>query len=72
MRRGLDLSGQQEFLVAGLPFINSTLSRRLLAQFGSVRKVFTAKPERLMKIDKIGEKKARQIWDLINARYEKD
>ena len=62
---------QQEYIVAGLPFVNSTLSRRLLEHFGSVKRVFNAKPDKLMRIDKIGEKKAKQIWELINEGYEK-
>ena len=32
----------QEFLVAGLPKVNTKLSRRLLSEFGSVRNVFSA------------------------------
>ena len=71
-KRVMDMARHQEFIVAGLPHINSTLSRRLLEQFGSVRKIFNAKPERLMRVDKIGEKKARKIWELINSDYEKD
>lgn len=63
------LPEQQEFLVAGLPFVSNTLSKRLLQKFGSVKKVFNAKPEKLMKIEKIGEKKARKIWEVINAEY---
>ncbi len=71
-KRAMDTHGQQEFILAGLPHINSKLSRRLLEHFGSVRKVFTAKPERLMKVEKIGEKKARTIWELINSEYERN
>jgi len=66
------LSRQQEFIVAGLPFVSSTLSKRLLKRFGSVRGVFTAKQEKIMKVDKIGEKKARRIWEVINARYKEN
>jgi Fanconi anemia group M protein len=68
----MDKPSQQEYIVAGLPFVSSTLSRRLLESFGSVKKVFNAKPERLMKIDKIGEKKAKKIWKLINEEYERE
>jgi ERCC4-type nuclease len=71
-KRAVERARQQEFIVAGLPHINSKLSRRLLERFGSVRKVFMAKPERLMKVDKIGEKKARKIWELINGDYERE
>ena len=71
-KRPANLPGQQEFVVAGLPSVNSTLSRRLLEHFGSVKKIFNAKPERLMKVDKIGEKKACQIFELLNSRYERE
>jgi ERCC4-type nuclease len=71
-KRVMDRARRQEFIVAGLPHINSKLSRRLLERFGSVRKVFMARPERLMKVEKIGEKKARSIWELINSDYEKE
>ncbi len=71
-KRAMERARHQEFIVAGLPAVNSTLSRRLLESFGSVRKVFMAKPERLMKVEKIGEKKAKTIWELINCDYEKE
>ncbi len=71
-KRVMDRARHQEFIVAGLPHINSKLSRRLLERFGSVRKVFMAKTERLMKVEKIGEKKARTIWELINSDYERE
>jgi Fanconi anemia group M protein len=61
----------QEFLVAGLPHINTKLSRRLLQHFGSVKKVFSAKEEQLMRVDGIGKEKARKIWCLLNEKYEK-
>jgi Fanconi anemia group M protein len=71
-KRVMEKARHQEFIVAGLPFVNSKLSRRLLEHFGSVRKIFMAKPERLMKIDKIGEKKAKQIWELVNSDYDRE
>ena len=59
----------QEFLVAGLPHINAKLSKRLLKKFKTPRKIFTAKEEKLMKIDGLGKKKARKISDLLNRKY---
>jgi Fanconi anemia group M protein len=61
----------QEYVVSGLPKVNSKLSKRLLEKFGSVRKIFSAKPEKLMKVDGIGEKKAKELWKLMNREYEK-
>jgi ERCC4-type nuclease len=59
----------QEFLVSGLPNVNSKLSRRLLSHFGTAKRVFSASEERLMKVEGIGKKKARSIWCLLNEKY---
>jgi Fanconi anemia group M protein len=64
------LPEQQEFLVAGLPHINSKLSRRLLEKFRTPKAVFNATPERLMKVDGVGKEKSKKIWDLLNKKYE--
>jgi len=59
----------QEYVVAGLPSVNSKLSRRLLKEFRSVRAVFNADEEKLMRVDKIGREKARRICELLNCEY---
>jgi Fanconi anemia group M protein len=64
------IGGQQEFLIAGLPQINSKLSKNLLKKFKTPRRVFSAKPERLMKVEGIGKEKAKKIWELLNSGYE--
>ncbi len=61
---------QQEFLVAGLPHVNTKLSKNLLKKFKTPKHIFSAKPERLMKAEGIGREKAKRIWELLNARYE--
>jgi ERCC4-type nuclease len=68
-KRNHTLQHRQEFLVAGLPNISNVLSRRLLEHFGTVRDVYDATPEELMKVEGIGKEKAKRIWDLINAGY---
>ncbi len=62
---------QQEFILAGLPNISNVLSKRLLEHFGSVKKIFNAKQEKLMKVEGIGEEKAKKIWELLNSKYRK-
>ena len=63
-------ANHQEFIVAGLPTVSNILSRRLLKKFKTVKKVFSAKQEQLMKIDGIGEEKAKKIWEMLNKEYE--
>ncbi len=60
---------QQEFLVAGLPNVNSKLSKRLLRQFKTAKRVFSAKEEMLMKVEGIGKEKARRIFETLNSEY---
>jgi ERCC4-type nuclease len=69
VKKACTVAGMQEFLVAGLPSVNSVLSRRLLAEFGSVRGVFDAAPDDLRRVQGIGKKKAQAIWDALNCTY---
>lgn len=70
-KKNYTLSDEQEFLVSGLPTISTTMSRRLLAHFKTPRKLFNAKVEDLMKVEKIGKIKAERIKKIIESRYEK-
>jgi ERCC4-type nuclease len=60
----------QEFLLAGLPDVNTMLSRNLLKKFRTPKRVFSASPEKLMTVEGIGELKARKIWELLNSTQE--
>lgn len=63
--------GEREYVVASLPFVESTLAKRLLAAFKSVEGVFTASEEDLQQVDKIGPKKAKRIRELVSGEYGK-
>lgn len=69
-RRFVSSGSQQEFLIAGLPHVNTKLSKNLLKKFKTPKRVFSAKPERLTKVEGIGKGKAKKIWDLLNKEYE--
>ncbi len=68
-KRPKRLEELQEFVVAGLPGVNTKLAKKLLQHFGSVRKVFSASEQELQKVEGIGRKKAREITKLLDARY---
>ncbi len=59
----------QEFLVAGLPDVNTKLAERLLKEFGTVEDVFTASTDELKNVEGIGEKKAEKIHSIIKTSY---
>ncbi len=60
----------QEFVVGNLPSIGPKLAKSLLRHFGSIKKIANARVEQLMKVEKIGEKKAEQIHRIMNQVYD--
>ncbi|MFH1978228.1 MAG: ERCC4 domain-containing protein [Candidatus Aenigmatarchaeota archaeon] len=68
-RKTTSLTQEQEFLVAGLPGISNTMSKRLLTHFKTPKKLFSAKIDDLIKVDKIGKKKAEKIKEVIDSKY---
>ncbi|NIO21400.1 MAG: hypothetical protein GTN76_11845 [Candidatus Aenigmarchaeota archaeon] len=68
-RKFASVSDQQEFLISGLPHINTKLSKNLLKKFKTPKRVFSAKEDKLMKVDGIGKEKAKRVWELLNKEY---
>ena len=60
---------EKEFLVAGLPGVNTKLARSLLREFGSPGEVFKASREQLMDVKGLGEKKADRIREILEESY---
>jgi ERCC4-related helicase len=58
-----------EFIVAGIPDVNTKIAERLLEEFGSVREVFTASPSELEEVEGVGEKTADKIVDYATKNY---
>lgn len=61
---------QQEFIIESLPNVGPSLAKSLLKEFKSVRKIINAKPEKLTKINQLGEKKAAEINRILDEIYE--
>ena len=68
-RKPLTLKEQQEFLIESLPGIGPSLSKELLKKFGSVKKIINASEEKLIKVPKIGKKKAEAIKKVLDENY---
>ena len=65
------LSDMQEYLVSALPGIGPVLSIPLLSHFKTVESLASASLEDLQEVDLIGEKKARQLFDIFHQEYQK-
>jgi len=63
---------QQQFLVEGLPNISSTLAKRLLYHFGSIKDITNADMKELIEVKGIGKKTAKEIVDILNKEYLKE
>jgi len=72
-RKPESLAHEQEFIVAGLPLIDTVLARRLLRAFGTVERVFLASEKELQDVEGIGRKISERIRRALSSPYrEKD
>lgn len=69
-RRAYSTSNYQEYIVANLPGIGPKLARSLLKHFKSIKRIANADVKALMKVEKIGKKKAEAIHATLNKTYE--
>ena len=68
-KKPLTLKEQQEYIISSLPGIGPTLSKPLLKRFGSVKNIINADESELMKINLIGEKKIKNMKNVIDSKY---
>jgi ERCC4-type nuclease len=66
------MSTLQEYIVAGLPGVNTTLAKRLLIQFRSITELANTSIEQLAEVHGIGKTKAQKIREALDAQYEAD
>ena len=57
----------QLLILSSIPGVGTKIAKDMLAEFGSIRLVANADVKDLMKVDKIGKKKAQRIYDVLNA-----
>jgi len=71
-RKPESLAHEQEFVVAGLPLVDTVIARRLLKAFGTVEKVFVASENELQNVEGIGKKISERIRKLATTPYRED
>jgi len=64
------LDEQIRCVIEGIPGISSVLAHELLLHFKSIEKLTSASIDDLMKVPKIGKKKATKIWEVLHSEYE--
>lgn len=68
-KKPLTQSDLKEYIIQSLPGVGPTLSRSLLNEFKNVKNIINLSEEELQKIEKIGPKKASEIYKSLNEEY---
>ena len=71
-RKTITLSQNQRAVVEMFPMVGPQMARKLLLHFGALKEIFNSSEEELMKIEGLGEKKAKAIFRTINTIYNPD
>lgn len=67
--KGSDEAQQQLYLVSALPGVGLKLAKRMLARFGSPRKVMALSESQLALVQGLGGKRASRIVHMLDAPY---
>jgi Fanconi anemia group M protein len=62
---------RQRFLLEGLPGVGKASAARLLAHFGSARRVFAATEAELLRVPSLGPKRAGEITAILDLKEER-
>lgn len=68
-KKPTSLKEQQEFLVSGLPGINSKRSKKLLEHFKTPDKIFTAEDKDLLELNGFGKKMIENMRKVMKTKY---
>jgi Fanconi anemia group M protein len=68
-RKPINIKDQQEYIITAFPSLGQSVAKPLLKEFKSIKNFVNATEEELKKVPLIGEKKARQIRDIIDTEW---
>ena len=59
----------QIMILSSMPGIGPNLAHKLISHFGTIKELANADVKELMKVDKIGKKKAQAIHGILNVKF---
>lgn len=68
-KKPADISHLLEFIIAGIPGVNSLRAKNLLRHMKSLQEIFNSDIPDLLKVDNIGKKIAQQIYKISRFKY---
>ncbi|MBW3004753.1 hypothetical protein KY310_02890, partial [Candidatus Woesearchaeota archaeon] len=69
-KKPLTLKEQQEYIVSSLPSVGPSAAKELLKHFKSVKNVVNASEDKLKEVNKVGQKIAKGIKDVVEKEYD--
>jgi Fanconi anemia group M protein len=69
-KTSMSINEQQQFIIEGLPNISSTIAKRLLSNFGTIKAIINSSEDELREVKGIGKHIALKIIEIINSEYE--
>lgn len=68
-RKPMTCRGQQEYIISSLPGVGPSLAKELLRNFRTIKNIMNSDQGSLRKVDKVGEKIANNIKNIIEKEY---
>jgi len=65
-RKNLPQKDERIYLLSSIPFIGEKLAQKLLERFGSIARIANASISELKKVELIGDKKAKLIYEIFH------
>ena len=71
-KKPIEISSLLEYIVAGIPGINTLRAKKLLSELKTLQEIFNADIGDLMKVENVGKKIAQEIYKLSRFKYQSD
>lgn len=71
-KKPIEISSLLEYIVAGVPGINTLRAKKLLSELKTLQEIFNADIGDLMKVENVGKKIAQEIYKLSRFKYQND
>lgn len=71
-KKAYNLYQWQVLILSSIPGIGPKLAKGLIGHFKTLKNVALASPEEMMKISKIGKKKANMVYEILNSEFKEN
>ena len=70
-KTSMSIREQQQFIIEGLPNVSSTIAKRLLSNFATIKAIVNATEDELQEINGIGKHIALKMIEILNSEFDK-